>query len=212
MPRKKAASPAAIEPTAVDPPPTEPEYRLPEGHTLVLRSCRADHSSHSGFVWPASGPVEAPDWRPTASCGNGLHGLTLGQNNPGIWYDHGLSLIVDVLETDLIPLEGGVKCKFPRGTVVYSGDQAGASAFFAKHCPGGAEGLYRRVDSGGDRSTLTGGNDSTLVARWFDGQRWRIRVHYVGEDGILAETKYRTEKGQLVLIDAQPALPEAPNV
>ena len=34
--------------------------------TLVLRTCAADMTSHSGFVWPEAGPVEAPDWSPHA--------------------------------------------------------------------------------------------------------------------------------------------------
>lgn len=27
---------------------------------LILRTCNADMTSHSGFHWPESGPVEAP--------------------------------------------------------------------------------------------------------------------------------------------------------
>ena len=45
---------------------------------LVLRVCRKDGGSSRGFVWPKSGHVEAPDWKPTAECGYGLHGWLWG--------------------------------------------------------------------------------------------------------------------------------------
>jgi len=204
---------------------------------LVLRSCKADMTSKNGFVWPKAGPVECADWNPKPECGNGLHGLSLGQQDPGVWLEE-LCQVVRVAEGDIVDLRG--KVKFPKGVVVYTGDIAGASAYFAEN--GGAEGLYRRMASGGygstltggndstltggddstltggddstltggnystltggDYSTLTGGNDSTLAARWWDGGRCRMRVHYVGEDGIKANTAYRCEKGELVEVQA----------
>lgn len=41
---------------------------------LVLRTCNSDMTGYGGFKWPESGPVEAPDWNPVKSCGQGLHG------------------------------------------------------------------------------------------------------------------------------------------
>ena len=44
---------------------------------LVLRTCTKDMrgicSQSAAFVWPESGPVEAPDWDPKPECGGGLH-------------------------------------------------------------------------------------------------------------------------------------------
>jgi len=51
---------------------------------LILRTCNADMTSYGGFVWPESGPVEAPDWEPTYECGHGLHGLLWGEGNSGL--------------------------------------------------------------------------------------------------------------------------------
>lgn len=50
---------------------------------LVLQTCNADMTGYDGFVWPASGYVEAPDWDPDPeiNCGNGLHGLTWGDGD-----------------------------------------------------------------------------------------------------------------------------------
>ena len=65
--------------------PTTPWPTLPDGRMLVLRTCDAQmRSEHSpSFVWPTSGPVEAPDWDPDPDrdCGGGLHGLLWGCGN-----------------------------------------------------------------------------------------------------------------------------------
>jgi hypothetical protein len=50
----------------------------------VLRSCKSDGTSHGGFRWPDSGPVECPDWSPAAECGHGLHGLLWGIGDWGL--------------------------------------------------------------------------------------------------------------------------------
>ncbi len=130
---------------------------------LLLRSCRADMTSHKGFVWPESGPVECPDWDTQPVCGGGLHGLLLGQQNPGTWYDDGRIVVFEADAADVIDL--GDKAKARCGTVVYCGDMVGASAYFAAN--GGAEGLYRRAATGGDWSTLTGGYWSTLTGGYW---------------------------------------------
>ena len=45
----------------------------------MLRTCVRDSegrlTAHGGFIWPAHGVVECPDWKPTKACGNGLHGF-----------------------------------------------------------------------------------------------------------------------------------------
>jgi hypothetical protein len=93
---------------------------------LVLRSCNSDMRSPSdkanGFVWPASGPVEALDWKPTKECGFGLHGWLWGS---GDWEMKSKDakakwLVVEVLKADIVDLQG--KVKFQRGTVVSCSD------------------------------------------------------------------------------------------
>jgi hypothetical protein len=95
-----------------------------EKKALVIRTCNADMTAHGGFIWPKEGNVEAPDWNPTAECGGGLHGLIDGFGNysllssahDAVWQ------IVEVERAECIDIEG--KVKFPRGTVIYSGDMA----------------------------------------------------------------------------------------
>ena len=87
---------------------------------LVLRACNADGTSYNGFRWPTSGPVEAPDWKPTKKCGNGLHGLLWGVGDYSLVPRETGSryLVVEVDAADVIDLGG--KVKFPRGVVVFT--------------------------------------------------------------------------------------------
>ena len=65
-----------------------PPTTLRKGHTLMLRTCVRDSegrlTAHGGFIWPAHGVVEAPDWKPTKECGNGLHGFLRGCGAGGL--------------------------------------------------------------------------------------------------------------------------------
>ena len=85
---------------------------------LILRTCDPERKSRNGsFQYPASGLVEAPDWKPNALCGNGLHGWLWGA---GDWSlkrkDDSLWLVLEVVAADVIDLQG--KVKFPRGEVL----------------------------------------------------------------------------------------------
>ncbi len=188
---------------------------------LVLRTCKADMTSHSGFTWPRSGPVECPNWRNTPECGRGLHGFArgLGDGSLASWEADAIWLVVEVALADVIDLEG--KVKFPRGVVAYAGTRDEATRIIAERHPGGAiigyaataghsgtatagcKGTATAGDSGtatagyngtataGDSGTATAGDSGALVLRYFDGKRFRLAVAYVGEDGIKANTAYR---------------------
>jgi len=130
---------------------------------LILRTCNADMTAYGGFVWPASGPVEAPDWDPAANCGNGLHGWLWGDGDGslGNWSADAKWLVVEVDGEAVVDLDG--KVKFPRGEVIYAGDRHVATAMICAH-PGAAGKLViGSTLTGGDGSTLTGGYGSTLT-------------------------------------------------
>jgi hypothetical protein len=156
----------------------ETKMILTPNYTLVIRSVRPDMTSRSGFKWPTSGPVEAPDWNPKPVCGGGLHGLRAGDNAPGEWYE-GPVLVCCVPTSEIVSLDG--KCKFPRCEVVHCGDMASASAYMQTH--GNAEGLYRRIAAAGDRSRVTAGYGSRVMA----GDRSHVmagdRSHVMAGDG-----------------------------
>jgi hypothetical protein len=98
---------------------------------LILRTSDKNRQAWGGFQWPESGHVEAPDWNPTAQCGNGLHGLALGRGDPGylFWGVASTWQVVEVDEEVIVDIEG--KVKFPYGEVVYSGEMEGALALIA---------------------------------------------------------------------------------
>jgi hypothetical protein len=55
--------------------------------------------------------------------------------------------------------------------------------------------------SGGDWATVSGGDRAILSVKWYDGNRYRVAVAYVGEDGIEPNVKYRCEKGAFVVAE-----------
>ena len=158
---------------------------------LVLRTCAADMSAHGGFIWPKSGPISAPDWKPTQECGNGLHGLLWGEGNGEMlsWASDAAWLVVEVEKATIIDLDG--KVKFPSCVVVHCGNRKSATEYLAAH---GAEG---RAIAGG---TATAGEGGSLLIKWWDGStgRYRACLGEVGIDGIKADAKYRVESGKLV--------------
>ena len=105
---------------------------------LVIRTCNADMTSSykrvengeivpsKPFVWPDSGPVEAPDWDPSPErdCGGGLHGLLDGVGNysllSGAW--DAKWQIVEVEREECIVNSN--KVRFKKGNVIYTGDMA----------------------------------------------------------------------------------------
>jgi hypothetical protein len=166
---------------------------------LILRTCSRDMTSHGGFQWPASGPIEAPDWRDDATCGHGLHGWLDGEGDGGLgnWDADARWLVASVLKADVRDLTG--KVKFPRCVVILAADRAVAAAFLRDHgTPGKA--VIGSTFTGGNRSTFTGGDGSTFTGVWYDqNRRRRLSVAYVGEEGILPDIAYHiNDTGQFV--------------
>ena len=136
----------------------------PAAVTYLLRTCRADGTSYNGFKWPKKGKVVAPDWKPTPACGNGLHGLLLGQGDASLlnWHADAIWQVVKVKASEVVEIPPG-KVKVPRGVVVFSGARADALAALrrlAPHC--GA--LPGEVVRAGDRGTATAGYGGTATA------------------------------------------------
>jgi hypothetical protein len=137
---------------------------------LVLRTCAADLTSHGGFQWPADGPVSAPDWKPNAECGNGLHGLLWGEGAGSLlsWDPTAKWLVVEV-QADLV-IDLGGKVKFPHGVVLHCGTRESATAFLGARAPGRAiaggtaTAGYRGTATAGDSGTATAGYRGTATA------------------------------------------------
>ena len=97
---------------------------------LCLRTVAADGTAHKGFKWPALGFVEASDWKPTAKCGNGLHGYLRGCGDAESIDWNGLFQVVKVIESEIVDLGG--KVKFPRCEVIFTGSQKDATDILVK--------------------------------------------------------------------------------
>jgi len=147
-------------------------------YEYIIRTVKEDYTSYNNFQWPKSGQVKADDFKPTSECGNGLHGLRIGQQKPGVWYDDGIVLLLQVPASTIIDLNNN-KCKFPECKIVMSGNMNEITNYLYKKNIN-IEGLYRRTQisnksekwiggdysalTAGDYSTLTAGDDSTLTA------------------------------------------------
>ena len=135
-------------------------------HVLVLRCCRADMTSHGGFRWPESGPVEAPDWSPIAECGQGLHGWLWGEGDvTAAGNVHELPdarwLVVRVLVADIVDLHG--KVKYQRGEVVLCGTASEATDYILAH-GGTGRAIIRATATAGYAGTATAGARGTATA------------------------------------------------
>ena len=181
-----------------------------DNRVLVLRTVSADMTSRDRFRYPESGFVEAPDWDGGKDvCGGGLHGFLwgVGKGELADWSETAKWLVIAVDPADgLVELtvDGGGKCKFARGEVVYCGGRDGAIAYLDAH--GAADKpVVGAARTAGDYGTATAGEGGAIAWKVWDGQRWRLIVRYPGEDGIKAGTPYRwcKTKGKAVEVAKQ---------
>ncbi len=189
-------------------------------HTLMLRTCTRQSdgrlTSYDGFEWPALGPVECPDadplyplrhWDPTPKCGNGLHGFLRGCGDGGLasWGEDAVWMVVEVLASDVVCLDG--KVKVPRGRVLHAGKREDALALMRNlghlddgHIGGTATAGDWGTATAGDGGTATAGNGGTIIIAWWDtkSERMRKAIGYIGEDGLEAGKKYSLQDAKFV--------------
>ena len=137
---------------------------------IVIRSCMADGTSwvpldggRDGYRWPlkVGAVVEAPVWDPTPTCGQGLHGLRTGDNDPGTWYEGGTYLALEVDPLEVVDLGG--KCKFPRATIAHiARDMSELSRWLADRGHPGP--WYHGTAIAGDYGTAAAGYRGTAAA------------------------------------------------
>jgi len=155
----------------------------------MLRTSDANRKSFGGFVWPESGAVSAPDWNAAKHCGGGLHGLLWGEGT-GALLSRASDAVWQVVAVDpdtVVDLGG--KVKVPAGEVMYSGAREGAISFLEAHGAADKAVVYASRTAG-DYGTATAGDYGILVIAQTLTRR-RLRVAYVGEDGVLPNTAYR---------------------
>ena len=163
---------------------------------LILRTCDSNMRSHGGFLWPKSGRVEAPDWKPTTACGNGLHGFLKGEGDGELasWDVDAIWIAAWIDPALAIDLSG--KVKFPWAEVAVAGTKEEAIQFLRDNGCSGV--IVGGTATAGYRGTATAGYGGILNIRWWDGSRYRIATFYVGEDKVMPGTKYSVdESGKL---------------
>jgi hypothetical protein len=141
---------------------------------LVLRTVDKNGRAHGGFQWPAKGLVEAPDWQNDPHCGHGLHGWLRGEgdaNSGGFDWStikDRLWQVVEVEEDLIVELSG--KVKYPRGKVLFTGDQLEAVKMIQAANPGAAviggvvTAGYSGKATAGDYGKATAGDSGTATA------------------------------------------------
>mgnify|MGYP000094299915 FL=1 len=172
--------------------------------TLILRTCTANLTSRNGFQWPETGHIEAPDWNPEPHCGNGLHGLHLGEGAGQLldWDPAAKWLIVETELDTLVDLGG--KVKFPSGNVVHCGDRQSATEYLAADPRSAGRSITGGTATAGDRGTATAGYRGTATAgdrgTATAGDRGTATAGHggtatAGEAGVLAIHWYDAERG-----------------
>jgi hypothetical protein len=123
-------------------------------------------TSHGGFVWPESGPVECPDWEPVDECGNGLHGLLWGVGDAELlnWSPDAKWLVVSVEASTLVDLCG--KVKFPRGEVVHCGDVKSATEYIRANGGDGKPIVGITSTSGDWGTSISGYKGTSTSGKW----------------------------------------------
>ena len=92
----------------------------------VLKVVSKTGLAYGAFQWPleVGAKVEAPDWNPETTCGNGLHGWLNGQGDLSIaHYDSDSKWLVLSVD-DYTPMDG--KVKFPTCEILFIGDMVEA--------------------------------------------------------------------------------------
>lgn len=102
--------------------------------------------------------------------------------------------MVKIDSTTVVDLGG--KIKVPWGYVEHCGNRESATKYLASF--GFHEGVIGGTATAGYRGTATAGERGILSLRWFDGQRYRIAIFYVGEDGIEVNVPYKCIDGKAV--------------
>ena len=155
-----------------------PEIDRTRETVLILRTCKADRTSHNGFQYPESGYVAAPDWEANEKCGNGLHGWLKGEGSADLAYSEKgrLGQVIETYADHIIDLNG--KCKYPFGWVLFTGDLMEAARIVSQRYPktqvlfgtatadnrGTATAGYQGTATAGDYGTATAGNYGTATA------------------------------------------------
>lgn len=138
----------------------------------MLKTVGAHMAAYGDFIWPQSGPVEAPDWDPTSNCGGGLHGLLNGEGDGSLLSSKSDAVwLVCAIPDDAVVVDLDGKIKVNRCDVVYAGGRDGAIAHLESLVGAHGPMVFARRTAGdrgvavaGDFGTATVGDDGVASA------------------------------------------------
>lgn len=144
--------------------------------------------------------VTAPDFKPTWQYGNGLHGLPWGEGDGSLldWTDKATWIVFAAPKNDVIVFDGKARCRTAIVKCVGTKDEA--IAYLAKY---GKPGVYGDKTASGIGGEATAGKKGTIIIHWKDGDRVRVAVGYIGEDGLLPNIAYRFDATVKKFVEAE---------
>ena len=152
----------------------------------------------NGFKWPKRGRVACKDWNDRQECGGGLHALLNGEGDAGLlsWELDSVWLVLAIPDTvKIIDLIG--KVKFPKCSVIFSGDRKGATDLIYKKTK--AQRIVGYTATAGDEGTATAGDKAIIQLRYWDGDRYRVAIGYIGEGGLEPGVKYKLDDSHKII-------------
>ena len=160
--------------------------------TLFLRTCKKDGTSYKGYKWNLKiGAVNvADDYNDRAECGGGLHGIKNGIGSAG-YLDFSDGYIGVVFSADEYVDIDCEKSKCREARVEFVGELKLCADYI--HNQTGLSGIICQVATAGDRGTATAGDWGTIVIKYHYGNRYRLKVGYIGDDGLMPNTAYRLD-------------------
>jgi hypothetical protein len=198
---------------------------------LILKCVPKDGRTHNGFQWPLTvgATAEAPDWKPVAECGHGLHGwpwgLYIGDGKDPDWMS--TWLVFAAKPDDVVSIGGKVKAR--RGRIVFVGDWQSATNYVlagqiawvihqtaeAPDCATGDQGASSATGAcslagvTGFAGTVRGGPFGVIALAWWNKTQQRAEMCCArigvgdGSDELLkANQWYRLdERGEFIAID-----------
>lgn len=139
------------------------------GEVLVMKCVGPNGESFGSFIWPTKvgAIVEAPDWKPAASCGNGLHGWLWGLGDLSAaggraTTDGAVWMALAVIETDVLDLGG--KVKFPRCRIAAVGDKSTIASIIAAQRPANTPAPMFAQAAAGSRGQAAAGEAGQAAA------------------------------------------------
>ena len=180
-----------------------------------LRTVNKNCISYNNFKWDLKiGAINTcGDWNEKPECGGGLHGIRNAVGSASLldWSENAIPFVFS--STKYIDIDNQ-KSKVQKAKIEFVGKsipecstwiyqktsiQGGIAVCISGGYGATVSGGDRAMVSGGDEATVSGGYGATVSGgyeaiiqiKYYDGNRYRIKIGYIGEDGLKPNIKYK---------------------